>query len=68
MLTHYFQTDKVEPAALHHAEMLAHHWSGALMAKKTAMENLLKAQQSLEEIEQSIVQCLSKESIEGAHA
>ncbi|KAL4063332.1 hypothetical protein J3A83DRAFT_4379759 [Scleroderma citrinum] len=61
-------TDKVWPAALCHAEVQAHCWSTALMAKKTAMENLLKAQQSLENIEESIVQCLSKESIEGAHA
>ncbi|KAL4063284.1 hypothetical protein V8B97DRAFT_1876964 [Scleroderma yunnanense] len=68
VLTCYFQTDKVWPAALCHAEVQAHCWSTALMAKKTAMENLLKAQQSLENIEESIVQCLSKESIEGAHA
>ncbi|KAL4066816.1 hypothetical protein V8B97DRAFT_2005291 [Scleroderma yunnanense] len=36
-------TDKVWPAALCHAEVQAHHWSTALMVKKTAMENLLKA-------------------------
>lgn len=32
------------------------------------MENLLKAQKSLENIEDSIAQHLSLESIEGAHA
>jgi len=38
------------------------------MAKKDAMENMLKVQKSLEEIEESIAQHLPKESVEGAHA
>ncbi|KAL4068997.1 hypothetical protein J3A83DRAFT_4373262 [Scleroderma citrinum] len=37
-------------------------------AKKTAMENLLRAQRSLKEIEVSIAKHLLKETIEGAHA
>ncbi|KIM60350.1 hypothetical protein SCLCIDRAFT_26691 [Scleroderma citrinum Foug A] len=45
-----------------------HCWSAALIAKKDAMENMLKVQKSLEEIEESIAQHLPKESIEGAHA
>ncbi|KIM56131.1 hypothetical protein SCLCIDRAFT_29840 [Scleroderma citrinum Foug A] len=43
-------------------------WSAALMAKKAAMENLLKVQKSLEEVENSIMNHLSKESVESAHA
>jgi hypothetical protein len=54
--------------AVHPADQQAHLWSAALMAKKTAMENMLRAQKSLEEIEESIAEHLSKESIEGAHA
>ena len=38
------------------------------MAKKAAMENLLKTQQSLEEVEESIATYLPKETIEVAHA
>ncbi|KAL4071230.1 hypothetical protein V8B97DRAFT_2007675 [Scleroderma yunnanense] len=38
------------------------------LAKKTAMENLLRAQRSLKEIEVSIAKHLLKETIEGAHA
>ena len=56
------------PEYLHQAAQQGHGWSTALLAKKAAMENLLKAQKSLEEIEESIAEHLSKESIEGAHA
>ena len=38
------------------------------MAKKDTLENLLKTQQSLEEIEETIAKFLSKETIEIAHA
>ena len=38
------------------------------MAKKDALENLLKTQQSLEEVEESIAGFISKETIEVAHA
>ena len=37
------------------------------MAKKDALENLLKTQQSLEEVEESIAGFISKETIEVAH-
>ena len=43
-------------------------WATALLAKKAAMEDLLKAQKSLEEIEDSIAEHLSREYIDGAHA
>lgn len=53
---------------MHQAVQQGCGWSTAFLAKKVAMENLLKAQKSLEEIEESIAEHLSKESIEGAHA
>jgi len=37
------------------------------MAKKDALENLLKTQQLLEEIEETIARFLSEETIEIAH-
>lgn len=53
---------------MHQAVQQGHGWSTALLAKKVAMKNLLKAQKSLKEIEESITEHLSKESIKGAHA
>ena len=50
-----------------HADKQAHLWTSAMLVKKTAMENLLKAQKLLEEFEVSITKCLSKESVENAH-
>jgi len=52
---------------LKHAEQQAHCWSGALKAKKAALENLLTAQRDLEEVEKAIAEHLSVEIIEGAH-
>ena len=54
--------------SLDHVDQKAHHWSAALKEKKVAMEALLQAQKSLEEVEEDISEYLSKESIEGAHA
>ncbi|KIM60713.1 hypothetical protein SCLCIDRAFT_1216608 [Scleroderma citrinum Foug A] len=51
-----------------HADEQARLWSSALKAKKTAMENLLSAQRSLEEIEVSVAKHLPKEIVTGAHA
>ena len=53
--------------SLQHAEQQAHRWSGALKAKKAALENLVMVQKSLEEIEEEIAEHLSVEVIEGAH-
>ena len=61
MLSHY------QVKVLHHADQQADLWADALLAKRTAMENLLKAQKSLEEIEVSIAKYLPKESVEIAH-
>lgn len=55
-------------SALEEADQQAHLWCAALKTKKAAMENLLRAQMSLEKIEESIAQHLSVETIEGAHA
>ena len=66
MLTHSFQVEK--PEYLRRAAQKGESWSAALLAKKAAMENLLTAQKSLEEVEESIAEHLSMESIEGAHA
>ena len=52
---------------MEHAEQQAHRWSGALKAKKAALENLLTVQKNLEEIEVEIAEHLSVEVIEGAH-
>jgi len=39
-----------------------------MMEKKAALENLLKTQQLLEEMEETVAKYLSKETIEVAHA
>lgn len=68
MLTHHLQTGGIKAAALRNTDKQAHCWSAALKAKKAAMENMLRAQQSLEEVESSIAKFLPKETIEGTHA
>ena len=68
MLTRYFQAERTSAAALRNADEQAHCWSAALKAKKVAMENMLRAQQSLEEVESSIATFLPKETIESTHA
>lgn len=50
------------------AAQLGHSWAAALLAKKAAMEDLLKAQQLLEEIQESIAEHLPIETIESAQA
>ena len=67
-LTHNFQAKKSRSEELSPAVQQAQYWSAALMAKKAAMENLLKVQKSLKEVKNSIMNYLSKESIESAHA
>ena len=68
MLTRCSQTEGIKSAALRNADEQAHRWSAALKAKKAAMESMLRAQQSLEEVESSIATFLPKETIEGTHA
>ena len=66
--TYNFQVKKSESGDLSPAAQQARHWSSALLAKKAAMENLLNVQKSLEEVEDSITEHLSKETIKSAHA
>ena len=68
MLTGEFQAEQARAAALRHADEQAHRWYAALQGKKVAMENMLRAQQSLEAIETSIATFLPKNTIEGTHA
>ena len=65
-LTLSFQAGK--PEYLREATQKGRNWAAALLAKKAAMEGLLKAQKSLEEAEESIAEHMSRESIESAHA
>jgi len=67
LITHHFQPVKSGSKCLQDPVQQAHLWSGALKAKKTALENLVKAQKSLEEIEEAIAEHLPMQSIEGAH-
>ena len=66
--THNFQAKKSKSGGLSPAAQQARRWSAALMAKKAAMENLLAVQKSLEEVENSITDHLSKDTIESANA
>ena len=68
LVTHNFQAKKSQTGELSPIVQQARRWSAALMAKKAAMENLLKVQKSLEEVEFSITNHLSKECIENTHA
>ena len=68
VLTHHFQAEEARLRALRHADEQAHCWYAALKEKKVAMENMLRAQQSLEEIETSITRFLPKDTIEGTHS
>ena len=68
MLTPHFQAEGIKIVALRYADEQAHCWSAALKTKKAAMENMLRAQQSLEEVEVAIARFLPKETIEGTHA
>ena len=68
LVTHNFQAKKSRTGELSPIVQQAQHWSAALMAKKVAMENLLKVQKSLEEVEFSITNHLSKECVENTHA
>lgn len=42
-------------------------WAVALKSKKIAMENLLKAQKMLEEVQEAVTEYISAETVEGAH-
>ena len=64
----YDQAEKSGSGEESPAAQQARRWSSALMAKKDTMENLLKVQKSLKEVEDAISEHLSKETIESAHA
>ena len=59
----YNQAEKSGSGEESPAAQQARRWSAALMAKKDAMENLLKVQKSLEEVKDAIMEHLSKETI-----
>lgn len=55
------------PPGFENADEQAHFWCAALKKKKAAMEELLKAQRSLEKIEVAIAQHLFPGTIEDTH-
>ena len=57
-----------EAEVFRHADQQAHCWTAALMEKKAAMEHMLRAQRTLEEVEESIAKYIPKETIKIAHA
>lgn len=50
-----------------HADQQAYRWLAAFRMKKSAMESLLRAQKSLEDIEASIGHHIAREVIENTH-